>query len=176
MSRTLMMRLMLVVLLLVVSGIAVADTSPPTLVNFSIKDQFDKLHTSGYYQNAVVVLVTGDRQGSKFIEQWAPALTDSVSGLISRYRVKFLPVAHLKGVPFFIKSTIKGKFPQEESKWTLMDYEGLFKKSYDLPAEMCSLVVFDRAGVLQLKKTVTDFDPEVQAEILAAIRQWAGPR
>ncbi len=163
-------------LMVLASGQSLADTADQNLVKFRIKDQFDKLHTSGYYQNAVVVLVTGDRKGSDYIPQWAPALNDSVSSLVNSYRVKFLPVAHLKGVPFFIKSTIKGKFPKEKEKWSLMDYKGLFKKSYDLPDDMCSVLVFDRQGVLRLKKSVTDFDQHVQTEILVAIRRWAVPR
>ena len=154
---------------------AAADPAPVSLVDFRIKDQFDKLHTAGYYRHSVVVLVTGDRKGSDYIEQWAAALHDSVVGLVDSYRVKFLPAAHLKGVPFFIKSTIKSKFPKEKEKWTLMDYGGVFKKAYDLPDDMCSVVVFDRRGIRRLQKSVTDFEPIVQAELLAEIRRLARP-
>ncbi len=155
------------------SGPILAEPSFVQLVDFRIKDQFDNLHTSGYYRRSVVVLVTGDRAGSKFIEQWAPALQDSVAGLVDRYRVKFLPAAHLKGAPFFVKSKIKNKFAQKKANWILMDYEGLFKKAYDLPDEMCSLVGFDRQGERRWQKSVTTFDPVIQAEILVAIRRWA---
>ena len=154
--------------------IAVAQAAEPPgtpLVEFRIKDQFDTLHTSGAYRGAVVVVVAGDRQGSRYIEQWAPALRDSVADLIARHRVKFLPVAHLKGVPFFVKRTIKGKFPQERDKWTLMDYEGLFKLTYVMPDDHCSLLVFDRAGRLRMQHAVTDFEPALQDELIAAIRR-----
>jgi len=153
------------------SAVAV-QAAPVRLVDFSLEDQFGKLHTVGYYRNSVVVLVTGDRKGSKYIEQWAPALRDSVADLVDSYRVKFLPAAHLKGVPFFIKGAIKGKFPQEREKWTLLDYKGVFKKTYDLPDDRCSLVIFDPAGVHRLQKSVTDFDVRIQAEILTEIRRW----
>ena len=56
-----------------------------------------------------------------------------------------------------------------------MDYEGIFKKTYDLPDDMCSLVIFDRQGVRRLQKSVTDFEPETQAELLREIRRLSRP-
>ena len=58
----------------------------------------------------MVVVVSGDRKGSSFIEQWSPALEDSLAVQVKNFQVKFIPHAHLKGAPFFIKGAIKDKF------------------------------------------------------------------
>jgi hypothetical protein len=147
------------------------EVEPLPLIDFRIKDQFDKLHTSGSFRNTVTILVSGDRKGSSFIGQWSPALEDSLTSEVKRYRVKFIQHAHLKGVPFFIKGTIKGKFKEDADTLVLLDWGGEFRKAYDLTEDHCSIVIFDREGKRRIQEAVQEFDPQVFARILAGIRR-----
>jgi hypothetical protein len=152
---------------------AVWGIEPAPLIDFRIKDQYGKLHTSGYFQDSVVVVVSGDRKGSTFIEQWSPALEDSLAAQVKSFRVKFIPHAHLKGAPFFIKGAIKDKFTQEGRGWVLMDWDGEFKKAYGLVEDHCSIVVFDPDGLRRIQVAVQEFDPEVFTRVLEGIRSLA---
>ena len=55
-----------------------AEVAPTPLIDFRLKDQFGKLHTSGSFQNSVAILVSGDKKGSTFIKEWSPILADSL--------------------------------------------------------------------------------------------------
>ena len=148
-----------------------AEVAPAPLIDFRIKDQFGKLHTSGSFQNSVAIVVSGDKKGSTFIKEWSPVLADSLAAEVKSFRVKFIPHAHLKGVPFFMKGTIKGKFPKEPDKWVLMDWDGEFDKAYELEENHCSIVVFDQEGLRRIQVAVQDFDQVVFARLLAGIRR-----
>jgi hypothetical protein len=147
-----------------------AEVEPLPLIDFRIKDQFEKLHTSGSFRNFVTILVSGDRKGSAFIGDWSPVLEDSLAVEVKSYRVKFLPHAHLKGVPFFLKGTVKNKFTQDGQEWVLMDWGGEFRKSYGLAEDHCNIVVFDREGIRRIQEAVQEFDPQVFERVLAGIR------
>jgi len=87
--------LLLVFLLLAIP--VFAEVEPTPLIDFLIKDQFGKLHTSGYFQNSVVIVVSGDRNGTQYIKEWSPVLADSLAAEVKSFRVKFIPHAHFKG-------------------------------------------------------------------------------
>ena len=143
---------------------------PLPLIDFRIKDQMGKLHTSGYFRNSVVVLVSGDKKGSTFIGEWSPVLADSLAAEIKNFRVKFLPHAHLEGVPFFMKCSIRNKFSDDPGEWVLMDWDGEFRKAYDLAEDHCSIVVFDARGARRIQVAVQEFDAMVFHQTLTGIR------
>lgn len=151
-----------------------AGAAPLPLVEFRIKDQFDVLHTSGYFRNSVVVVVSGDRKGHEFMGPWQTALADSLAPELETFRVKIIRHAHLKGAPFFVKGKIKSSFSRDPDQWVLMDWEGVFREAYDFREDYCSIVVFDSAGVRQLQLAVTVFDSEVFLRLLGRIRELAG--
>ena len=59
-----------------------------------------------------------------------------------------MSVAKVTGVPFFLKGTVRGKFPKDEDGWLLLDWKGQFHKSYGLAPETCNALVFDATGRL----------------------------
>ena len=148
-----------------------AEVEPKPLITFMIKDQFGKLHTSGYFRNSVVILVSGDKKGSGFIKEWSPVLEDSLVTEVKSFRVKFIPHAHLKGVPFFMKGTIKGKFSPAPDDWVLMDWDGEFHKAYELAEDHCNIVVFHRDGLRRIQVAVQEFDQQVFTRLLTGIRR-----
>ncbi|MEN8006837.1 MAG: hypothetical protein ABFS42_07450 [Candidatus Krumholzibacteriota bacterium] len=144
---------------------------PLSLIDFCIEDQRGKLRTSGYFRNSVVVLISGDRKGNSFREEWSPVLTDSLTAELKCYRVKFLPHAHLEGAPFFMKGTIRNKFSESPDEWVLMDWDGEFRKAYDLAEDRLSIVVFDALGTRRIQVAVQEFDGQVFHRTLAGIRE-----
>jgi hypothetical protein len=90
---------------------------------------------------------------------------------VKRYRVKIIPHAQIKGAPFFIKGTILGKFREEGTVWTLMDWDGAFQEAYDFAEDHCSILVFDREGVLRMQSAVEELDQEILGNLLAEIRR-----
>jgi hypothetical protein len=148
-----------------------AQAAEDTFISFKIKDQFDRLHTDARYRGAVIVVTWGDRKGSSFMDNWSPALDDSLATEIKSYRVHHLEVAHVKGVPFFIKGKVKGHFSKEPEEYVLMDWDGEFNQAYDCTADHCNVLLFARNGKLIQQWAVTEPDPAILAEILAQTRQ-----
>jgi hypothetical protein len=140
------------------------------LIDFLIKDQMDVLHTSGYFRESVVVLISGDRTGSTFMDQWSPVFLDSLAAEVASYQVKFIPHADLKGAPSFLQGMIKGKFSEDPAEWVLLDWDGEFKEAYDLALDHCSIVVFDAQGARRIQVAVQEFDPWVFHQTLNGIR------
>lgn len=152
------------------SGESEPQLEPLPLIDFRIKDQMDVLHTSGYYRNSVVVLMSGDRHGSAFMDEWSPVFVDSLASEIVNYQVKFIPHAHLEGAPFFMRSMIKGKFSEDPAEWVLLDWDGEFNEVYDLTEDHCTIVVFDVEGLRRIQVAVQEFDPWVFHQTINGIR------
>ncbi len=161
--------MLLVFLLLVIP--VLAEVEPTPLIDFRIKDQFGKLHTIGSFRNSVAILVSGDRIGNEYIKEWSPVLSDSLAAEVNGFRVKFIPHAHLKGAPFFMKGSIKGKFSNVPDDWVLMDWGGEFNQAYELMENHCNIVVFDQNGLRRIQVAVQEFDQTVFTRLLAGIRQ-----
>ena len=53
-----------------------------------------------------------------------------------------------KGVPFFLKGMVRGKFPQEPGEWVLLDWKGRFAKAYEWVEGESNILVFDAGGAL----------------------------
>ena len=169
--------LLLLVLLLAGTGTpvpAAADSAaalePMPLIDYRIKDQMDILHTSGYFRESVVVLISGDRTCSTFMDEWSPVFVDSLASEIANYRVKFIIHAHLEGAPTFLQGMIKGKFSQDPAEWVLMDWDGEFQMAYGLAEDHSSIVVFDAQGARRIQVAVQEFDPWVFHQTLNGIR------
>ena len=161
----------LVAILLLPSYAGAEDSVATELISFKIKDQFDNLHTDGRYRSSVVLLTWSDRKGSDYSGAWTSALRDSLASDLRSYRLRHIPVAHLKGVPFFIKGKIKGYFSKEPEDWVLMDWGGEFNKAYACSEDNCNVLVFDRNSQLVARWAVSEDDPETLAAMVATLRK-----
>ncbi len=138
----------LLVTLFLLSSTTSALAQDSTLISFKIKDQFDKIHTDKDLSNSIVIIFGCDKDGSKYNQIWSKAIVDSLRNEEGFDQLKSLAVADLRGVPFFLKGFVKGKFPRERGKWALMDWEGEFAKSYRFEPKSCNIAVIDRSGVV----------------------------
>jgi len=142
-----------------------------SLISFKIEDQFDQAHTDQDYRDSIVIIIGSDKNGSKYNGRWTKAIRDSLKQEKNFGSVKFLRVADVLGVPFFVKGFVKGKFPKERESWVLLDWKGRFAKAYNFVSEACNIVIFDRKGVVVHKTHGRELDLEELAIICEKLRQ-----
>jgi hypothetical protein len=133
-----------ILLLMMYSIEAVSQTAPA--LEFEMMDQFGSLHTEKDYLGGVTVIIGSDRGGSKYNGVWIKAIIDSLGNTFDTSQIKFLPVADVSSIPFFLKGYVKGKFPTGRKDWILMDWDGYFSETYQFAEESCNIVVFDKNG------------------------------
>lgn len=141
------------------------------LIPFEIKDQFGYLHTEKDFIGHIVILIGSDKGGSQYNRFWGQAIHDSLANEDGFEHLKFLAVADLRGVPFFLKGMVKGKFSKDEERWVLMDWKGKFARSYQFEAEASNIIIFERDGKLVYKAAVHNPEQETLGEILTVLRE-----
>lgn len=140
-----------------------------TLVGFEIEDQFGLLHTDSDVRGALLLVVGADQKGSSYQGDWVGALRDSTRTGDGASDVQLVEVADLRGVPFFLKGSVKRKFPTDRRLWVLMDWKGAFARAYGFESQKCNVLLFDRAGNMRYRIAAQQFDGGALEEIVAAI-------
>jgi hypothetical protein len=146
-----------------------------SLVPFEIKDQFDNVHRDTDYTGRILIVFGSDREGSAFHDDWESAVRDSVDVEWSSEIVTYLSVADLRGVPFFVKGSVKKKFSQNEDEWILLDWKGRFAKTYGFKKDATNIIVFASDGTLIGHSSGREVDPGTLSAVLATVR-YAGSR
>lgn len=142
----------------------------PALIEFDLKDQFDREYSHESWQGKILIVIGSDREGSQYNERWGEAIHKALADSPGFSYVQFVGVADLRGVPFFLKSFVKGKFPENRSKWLLMDWKGAFAKSYQFKGDVSNILIFAPRGERLLQKTVTQLDPAALDEIVQTVK------
>lgn len=154
-------------LLIIFSPLAAQES---TLIEFKLKDQFDREYSSESWQGNILIVIGSDREGSQYNERWGEAIHKALADSPGFSHVQFVGVADLRGVPFFLKGFVKGKFPEDRSKWLLMDWKGIFAQSYQFKDDVSNIVIFAPGGERLLQKTVTELDPDILDEIVQTVK------
>lgn len=136
-----------------------------TLIRFEIADQFDRPHSDADFRGRLLVLVGSDRKGSRYQGAWVRELRALIGERGSPDAVRLIEAADLRGVPFFVKGSVKRKFPSDERQWVLMDWKGMFARAYEFEPDACSVLLFDRGGELLHRAAGQDPDRKALAEI-----------
>ncbi len=150
---------------------APAPAQQSILVPFEIKDQFDRVHRHSDYAEQILIVIGSDRNGSEFHDDWESALRDSLAADSSDAGVAFLSVAEVRGVPFFLKGSVKVKFSREEDEWILLDWKGLLAETYGFEANSANILVFAADGTLALHVHGRELDLSKLSVLLATLRQ-----
>jgi predicted transcriptional regulator len=147
------------------------DGIPATaLIEFEIKDQFDHAHTERELLGRTVLIFCSDKKGSRYQDRWKASLVDSLGSRGHLDDVTMVEIADLRGVPFFVKGSVKKKFPRDRTSRVLLDWKGRFAKSYQLRKDRCSIVLFDHSGTQIHTVSVTELSPPVLVEIMDHIK------
>ena len=158
------------VLLFVLLGPTCVQAQGLELIDFNIEDQFDRSHRYTEYRGKIVVIVDSDKDGSEFNPLWSSAIHESLKNNSNYNRIVFLPVADVRGAPFFLKGFVKGKFPQNKNSWVLLDWDGHFARAYRFQPKTSNIVIFDADGKLLHSAHGRDVDGATLAEIIATLR------
>ncbi|MBT8395597.1 MAG: hypothetical protein HKO65_00460 [Gemmatimonadetes bacterium] len=148
-----------------------ATAQAETLVPFEIKDQHDRVHRDTDFSGKVVILTGSDGEGSQFNGLWVSAIREALEADPRFETVTFLDVADVRGVPFFLKGTVKGRFPSAEEDWVLMDWGGFFAKTYGFEPKSTNMAVFGEDGRLACRAHGREVDPEVLDRVVTKIRE-----
>ncbi len=134
------------------------------LIDFQIHDQFKQVHVTSDYVGEVVIVIGSDKAGCDYDKLWAAELDQKLG-----HTASILPVAHMKGVPFFLKGFIRGKFPKQPENWILMDWGGKFNKAYNFEPGLANILVFNGQGEQIFKASAGELDHEIISELILII-------
>jgi len=146
---------------------------PSELVQFEMKDQFDTVHSHGDYAGRILIVIGSDRRGSEFHDDWEVALRDSLNAGGSVANVAFLSVAEVRGVPFFLKGSVKGKFSRDPDEWILVDWKGFFAETYGFEPDATNMLLFAANGTLVSHTRGRELDWSKVSAIVATVRRLA---
>lgn len=153
------LRLLCVLASLCILRVSSARAADSTLIQFEMEDQFKQVHTDSAFRGSGLVVLVADKGGKMYSRAWSPALRDSMAAWSWSDQVNVVGVAHMSGVPFFLKGMIKGKLPKEPNKWMLLDWKGKFYKAYECAEDTCNVLLFDARGELRHRLEVGPLEP-----------------
>jgi hypothetical protein len=159
-------------LLLCLGFFCCAGTSPRlgSLMTFEMEDQFRHSHSHADFKGRVLVVIGSDREGAPAAENWGKALSQALKPERDAGRLNLIGLSTLKGVPFFLKDYVRGKFSQNAGEWALLDWKGLFADSYGFVAGNANVLVFDKEGVLVHQAHFSECLPDQVLSLTAIIR------
>jgi predicted transcriptional regulator len=166
------MRISVSIVVLTILGLVVGSSSHAEeagLLDFELEDQFKNVHRSSDIAGNIVLLIGSDRGGSQFNGTWGKAIHDSLSDHPRYDQISHLAYADLRGVPFFVKGVVRGKFPQHPDQWVLMDWKGIIAKTYDFAPKSANVLVFAPDGALVHHASGREPDEETVSEVVNAL-------
>ena len=92
------------------------------LVAFEMEDQFKNTYSHADFWGHILVVVGSDKEGASVAMEWGKALGKSLKPEIDGERVSLIGLSDLRGVPFFLKKYVRGKFSQSKEDWALLDW------------------------------------------------------
>jgi hypothetical protein len=163
---------------LLLVGIAATSTAGPTavvreaprLIDFEMQDQFRQIHRDDDHAGRILVIIGSDQDGSRFNSGWGGAIDGSLEGQ-GDLDLDYLPVADLRGVPFFVKGFVRKKFPREKLEWVLMDWHGHFARSYQWLPGRSNILIFARDGALVQQSSGTMVEDDGLRAITETLRR-----
>lgn len=140
------------------------------LVPFELEDQFGQRWSEADFAGRVAIVMAADREGSEFSQPWAEALSAAFEGELATQRVILAGVAHLRGVPFFIKGLVRGSFSKEPEEWVLLDWGGYWAEHYPFATEHMNLMIFAPDGRQVFEATSRDVDRALLDRMVDTVR------
>lgn len=141
------------------------------LLDFELQDQFEAVHRRSDVEGTIVLLIGSDKGGSQFNQLWGKAIHDSLADHPRYSQISDLAYSDLRGVPFFLKGMIRGKFPEDPKHWVIMDWKGEVAKAYDFAPESSNVLVFAPDGALVHHISGQEPDDEDIQEVVSKLRE-----
>jgi len=167
------MRICIRGLLLTILGFAAGSAThagDSQLLDFELENQFGNIHRRADVQGSIVLLNGSDKGGVQFNGVWGKAIQEALGDHPAYDQISLLAYANLRGVPFFLKKFIRGKFPQDPERWTLMDWKGVIASTYEFAPKSANLLVFAPDGSLVLHASGRELDEKTLDEVVTSLR------
>jgi hypothetical protein len=168
------MRNAIFLLLWELAACVAAQAAEPTLIEFELQDQFENIYRDDDWRGDVVLLIGSDQEGSVFDAVWEKGIRDSIEGLVDIERLRIVHLADVRGVPFFLKGSVRRKFPQGNASPILLDWKGKFAVAYRFAKDKANLLVFDQQGGLVFQAAVEEIDSQRLGETVAVLVKMLG--
>ena len=140
------------------------------LLDFEFQDQFEHVHRRSDVEGSIVLLIGSDKGGSQFNQLWGKAIHDSLADHPRYSQISHLAYSDLRGVPFFLKGMIRGKFPEDPKHWVMMDWKGEVAKAYDFAPKSSNVLVFAPDGALVHHTSGREPDDDDIQTVVAILR------
>lgn len=128
----------LAIMAIVATSISASGNSDAKLPGFTLEDQFERKWQHTDFATQPVVYVISDRDGYAYSTNWTTPLIRDFGK-----RVKFVPIADVRGVPGFLKGYIRGRFRGEFKYPVLLDWDGTVTTGIQFTAGYPNLLIVD---------------------------------
>lgn len=148
----------------------VQDTKPIRLIEFSMPDQFEKVHTHEELLGEPVLVLATEGASQKATQAWLDAIKAAFEADDDAEMVRVMPAPQLASIPELARGTIRKVIVLRDEPWMLLDWENRFSEAYGLKKGDAKFLVFDGEGVLMRKITGKTVDAGVVAEVVEELK------
>ncbi|MCS6874639.1 MAG: redoxin domain-containing protein [Pyrinomonadaceae bacterium] len=115
--------------------------------NFSLKDQFGKVHKVEFPREKITVLAFADREGSSQLESWIRPIYERYSDRIDIYGV-----AELSAVPVIMRGVVRSFIRKGTEYPVMLDWDGKVSMAYGYEKGVANIYVINKEGVVIMKQ------------------------
>lgn len=151
-------------------GVSGAFGQSQTLIPFELADQYDVVHSSQSTIGKHTVLIISDRDGSAHSEKWGQAIQGLINELPHPDNVSVFAVAHVEGVPSFLRSFVQKLIKSDRNKPVLLDWQGQVNQEYGIVPGRANVFLFAPNGNLQLRFAANEVTLTKLKEVQMALK------
>jgi len=124
-----------------------ANSMAQTASNFTLEDQFGNEISVKFPSNKPVVLVFGDRDGSKQVEGWVRPIYTKFTD-----QVYIFGIAELSAVPWAVRPVVRRLIKSKSKNPVMLDWTGKVSKSYGYEEEKANVFIISKNGEIKAIK------------------------
>lgn len=141
---------------LIVAASFLATAAQSRVENFGLKDQGDKYVEVNFPSDRPVVLIFGDRKGSKQIEGWSAPIFRKFDG-----KIYMFGIASLGGVPSYARGLVRRLIKRQTQFPVLLDWGGKVAANFGYEKDKALVVLIGKNGTVLMKETGAASDIEL---------------
>jgi hypothetical protein len=157
------MRVLVLSLMVCLRGIwqSIAGEAPKAPVqapaSLELRDQYDAPQRLVFPNSNVVVLTIADKKGSEQIDGWVAALKAGYAG-----RIDLRGLAHVGGVPGFLRGKVRKKFQETRTYPVMMDWAGKVCPQFGFQPGLANVLVIARDGNIHARVAGSAREPALK--------------
>lgn len=133
--------------------------------SFQLHDQFNVLHEFSFPRTNLLILTIADKEGHEQVDGWVQPLKAQFAD-----RIAIAGIADVRGVPGFLRNSIRERFRKVRTHPVMMDWGGAVIKLLPVEKRRANVFVLSPSGVV-LFRTGGEANPNAVKTLLATIEQ-----